>query len=93
MYSVYKYTLNDLASTQELTLPKESKFLKASMQHNKITLWYLVDLQQVNKNSIKHTIHVKGTGSPSSKISTMKYLDTVFNGPYVWHLFQSLEGN
>jgi hypothetical protein len=72
---IYKYKLEEI-----MQLPKGIQILKVGVQNNEIYIWGIVNSEETE---IRH-FRVIGTG----RDTVGKYLDTVFVGPYVWHIFE-----
>lgn len=88
MLTIYKYQLG-LAAHQSIEAPIGAKWLDAQMQHNKITLWAIVDPEL---KMVKHHFEIVGTGHPiifvtNDYMITHNYLATVQHEGFVWHVF------
>lgn len=82
MKTIYKYRFNET-----LELPCGAEFLKVATQSEAglICLWFLVDVDQPKEH---REFRIHGTGHLVD--DNERYLDTFFEGPYVWHLFEVL---
>ena len=86
-YSIYKYTLKG-KELETIYLPKNSKYLKAAMQGSCCCLWFLVPLGEEVEQE-KRTFRTVGTGwIRGEDLQKSTYLDTVFDGSFVWHIFE-----
>lgn len=86
MKAVYKYPLGRLlVNYTSVELPLNAKILKVAEQEDKICLWCEVDLETAALERRRFTI--LGTGDQFNDIS-LKYLDTVFVGQFVWHVYE-----
>ena len=79
---IYKYTVEVGYNT--LYLPKDSIILHLGDQKGSLTLWVLLDLDEVLTEL--HEIYIVGTGWSDIQDS-WKYLGTVQQGSLVWHAF------
>ena len=81
MKVIYKYPVGE-----EIDLPCDHKVLKAEYQGTELFAWVLVDLESETE---KYKFVIKGTGHPEGLFyDEGEYVDTVFEGPYVWHIFK-----
>ena len=83
MKTIYKYPLN-ATGDQFIHIYEGHEILHVGIQNDEICLWALVD---VEKPLIKRIIHIFGTGHDCAS-QLQHYLGTVFQGPFVWHLFE-----
>lgn len=85
MKTVYKYKLSSpLGIITKVSLPKGSTVLSAGFQANDFYIWALVDTEQPTE--VRKFI-VYGTGWEIDEDNVCP-IDTVFQGPYVWHIFE-----
>lgn len=84
MKKIYKYIVD---SDGYVNLPTDSKFKKLGLQMGILCLWYEIDTEF--KDSL-HTNRFKmfATGEEIPKGTI--YYDTIFDGPFVWHVYQVL---
>lgn len=87
MNRVYKYTF-PTQDVFELALPIGARILKLGMSKGDPCVWVLVD-----PDKTQHEIHrflIFGTGHDISdeELATLTYVDTYFEGPLVWHVFE-----
>lgn len=83
MRTVWKYQA-ELNDTIEFTLPKEAQLLKVGIQQGAITFWFLVDPD--NPLADCKPFSIRDTGHPVP--DNVTYIDSVFDGPFVWHIFK-----
>jgi hypothetical protein len=87
-YKIYKYTFQ-LEDVFSVSMPVDSRILKIGHQpgyHKGIySMWALVD---VANEMYKRRFKVYGTGHDVDKPSSLRYIDTVIDGFYVWHFFE-----
>jgi hypothetical protein len=81
--SVWKYPLSSFPAI--ILVPKGAKILKLAIQDNFPTLWILVNPEE---NVEERIFDYYGTGFTINNIDHKVYIDTWFNGPFVWHLFE-----
>lgn len=79
MKTIYKYPAGIL------NLPKGAIVRKAGMQGGVVTLWVEVDTD--NPLEERHFVSY-GTGWEISEDRSLCYIDTVFDGIYVWHVYE-----
>jgi hypothetical protein len=87
--TIWKFPV-PLAEKQSITVSKHAKFLCAKAQHGILTLWALVDNDELNKENVN--IRIVGTGEPIvfeyNYLDSATYLDTVLMPDgLVWHVF------
>lgn len=85
MKTIWKFTLSD-DDLQEVQMPYGAEILSVGMQRDKFCLWAIVDPERPKES---RRIMLRGTGHnmPDFTIPP-KFLGTVFQGIYVWHLFE-----
>lgn len=86
MKSIYKYQLS-VIHFEKLSLPEGAEILDIQYQDDKLMLWALVDTPVTKQ--VKRTFQIFGTGQailPANR----KYLKTVQDGAFVWHVFEVL---
>lgn len=86
MAVIWKFPLHMIGG--ELLMPKRAKVLKVALQHGVLTLWVLVDPKETATQ--RRLFAVYGTGHEIDDTARMTYLDTVFDGSFVWHVFEGL---
>ena len=85
MKTIYKYTLKFDCSNQIL-MPKDSLVIKFAIQNNQPCIWAIVDTDSIYENRI---FSVVGTGWQIE--NNMRYIDTILDGQFVWHLFEQTQ--
>jgi hypothetical protein len=81
MKVIYKY---ELART--IALPINSQILKAGMQNGIMFIWVLVDENE--KQTYYANFEIIGTGhSFEFDYLNHTYIDSLFDGPFVWHIW------
>ena len=84
MKTIFKYKLN-LGLTTIKTF-QGVQWIKAKCIRGEIYLWGIVisDFMEIEKEIV-----IIGTGHPIPV--KMGYIDTVFDDPFVWHIFETFE--
>ena len=70
--------------TAEVSMPKDSTVRSVGMQGGKIIVWASVS---DCVPTVRHSFRILGTGIPHILPSSAKFVGTVFDGPFVWHVF------
>ncbi len=70
-----------------MNLPAHAKFLRVNMQDGRTACWFEVDLEECRMIETR-TFLIVGTGQIFSEGLT--YLQTFFEGPFVWHLYEDV---
>lgn len=80
MRRIYKFPLQ-LEDAQRIQMPSGARPIKAGKQEG-LVLWAIVDPASPQAN---YRVDIVPTGKepPEDKL----YVDTVFDGPFVWHVF------
>lgn len=82
MKVIYKYYL-----TPTVLLPKDALILKAGMQDGGLYIWAIIDPNE--KTHIEREFEIVGTGHQFDyKRLKYTFIDTIFDGPLVWHIFE-----
>ena len=89
MQTIYKYQFS-VADTVTLLLPDGASIVKIGLQDNepgfgRLVLWAIVNTEHPK---VPYTIYCRGTGRPMPE-QAGKYMDSVMDGPFVWHVFDS----
>lgn len=82
MKTVFKYPLSGQDS---VFMPKGARILHGELQDGMMTLWALVERNAAME--IRH-FAVYGTGHDIDDTHWHEHISTVFNGPFVWHVFE-----
>lgn len=83
----YQYSLNEGRSS--FAIPLFSKLLKVGVQNGHITFWFRVDPFETRVETFSFFICPTGGEVPTAYQGDDCYIDTVFDGPYVWHVFSN----
>lgn len=87
MRTIHKFT-HPVAETIQLHIPNDAVFLRVgrdTRHTDELAFWFEVDSDQ--KETIRHTYDLVGTGHPVPKTAT-RYLDSVMMAPFIWHVYQ-----
>jgi hypothetical protein len=84
MKRVYKYTLA-LTDVQLVKLPIGSRILSCQMQLGILTMWALVS---PGNDTEDVPIYIFGTGHDMPPNIDFRFIDTVQEGNFVWHIFE-----
>jgi hypothetical protein len=90
MNTIYKYPISN-TDKQTIQMPRGALILTAGMQENDIYLWAQV---YDNNPMADRQIEIIGTGFPieeNEAIGYLSYINTVFDGAFVWHIFERLQ--
>ncbi len=81
---IWKYKLDGVVN--DIQIPMEAKVLTVQVQNEVPHIWVLVSPE----NEVEtRKFMVVGTGHPFDDTS-MKYIGTFQDGPFVWHLFENV---
>ena len=90
---IFKYQL-PLKAVGSIEIDPKFTLLKLGEQNGVITMWAAVD-EDAKREERRYSILGTGQTYPNPTHSYAKgeweYLDTVFVGPYVWHVFMECE--
>ena len=82
MRVIYKY---ELAKT--IMMPINSQVLKVGMQNGIMCIWILVENNELDAS--ERNFEIIGTGhSFEFDYLTHTYIDSLFDGPFVWHIWE-----
>lgn len=87
MYSIYKYPIENYPGKNKIKINQGHKILKLGYDPSGVLcIWALVAL---DSEMTEIQIDVYGTGWPMEKefIINKQYIDTINDGPFVWHAF------
>ena len=88
MLKMYKEKFTALSGITSLLMhPGEVKKIRFNEQNGEMEIWYMA---VVSKPKYERKFEVIATGSEIN-LSWPRYIDTFFDGPYVWHLFEKIE--
>jgi len=88
MKVIYRYDLDDWQHKDPtIQLPLGRKIIKAAYHRGKLSIWAVVD-PKVRSVDVKFVIVPTGGGFNDEFLDTHTHIDTVIDGPYIWHLYQ-----
>jgi hypothetical protein len=84
MKTIYKYPL-EITDEQTVMMPCGSEILSAQMQHGQLHIWALVDKEATS--TVGRQVRIFGTGNPVTLDHNWKFVDSVQERIFVWHVF------
>lgn len=87
MKTIYKYPI-EITDEQTLSMPEGAQVLSAQMQGNTLCIWALVDSGNFNCD---RRVRIFGTGNPVVLDGNWKFVDSVHERIFVWHVFVESE--
>ena len=87
MKVIYKYELSEHRMT--FSIPAHAEVLCVQVQRGMPCLWMLVDTYYGDVGAKDRTFVIEGTGNEFEG-HNIKYIGTVQQGVYVWHVFEEL---
>lgn len=75
-----------LSSVPPTLLPHDAKPLAARMQNRTLCVWYETD-NRLDAVGLVRRVRVVGTGESAPARFESDYVETVLDGPYVWHVY------
>lgn len=87
MHTIYKYKISRIKP--EIKLPLGAEVLYAGAQAGEFYIWALVDLSETEM--VERSFAVWGTGWEIEEYPNVDFISTVFEGPFVWHIFEILK--
>lgn len=85
MKTIWKFTLERTDKQYVDRMPATAKVIHVGMQDGKITLWAIVNPNDV---TLPRCYRIVGTGNPFPDADKWAHIGTVFDGPFVWHVFE-----
>lgn len=85
---VYKYLLSPLSieSLIIVRMPRRAQVLSAGVQGRDIVVWAMIDSAELETEL--REFHVIGTGHDADHVAGLRFINTIFIGPYVFHVFE-----
>lgn len=83
MKTIYKYPL-EITDEQYVTVPDGAQFLSAQMQGSQLCIWALVDTDNFD---CRPRVKIFGTGHHVEVDDGWKFVGTVQDRIFVWHIF------
>jgi hypothetical protein len=85
MKIIYKYQLLLTPGRVRIRVPYVGEIIHTGEQNGMFTLWYLHDPNYESRKYLKFEIYA--TGQPIEESHNIKHVNSVQEGPYVWHVF------
>lgn len=82
--TIWKFELT-LAGRQYTEMPAGAEVLSADMQDGKLCIWAIVDPSATKE---RRYFEVYGTGTYMNPDSNLRFIGTVQEPPFVWHVFE-----
>lgn len=91
MRRIWKYMLRITDDEQKVSMPPGAQILSAQFQENEsgtksLYIWAMVDIALVDH--AERTIRIYGTGNPIEQGIDLRFINTVQQGRFVWHVFE-----
>jgi hypothetical protein len=83
MKTIYKYLL-EITDEQTVSMPMGAQVLSAQMQGIQLCIWALVEVGNVNCD---RRVRIFGTGNTVKLDGNWKFVDSVQERIFVWHVF------
>ena len=83
LQTIYKYALYDSVTT--LALPERAEVLTVQMQGSTPTMWVKVNPGALTEDRV---FRICATGQKLLSNEMLKYIATIQNGPYIFHVFE-----
>jgi hypothetical protein len=87
MKTIYKYPI-EITDEQTVSMPIGAQILSAQMQGTQLCIWVLVEVGNVNCNC---RVRIFGTGNTVKLDGNWKFVDSVQERIFVWHVFVESE--
>jgi hypothetical protein len=87
MNTIYKYPI-EITDKQTVSMPIGAQVLSAQMQGTQLCIWALVEVGNINCD---RRVRVFGTGNTVKLDGNWKFVDSVQERIFVWHVFVESE--
>ena len=84
MKRIYKYELKE----GSVEMPIGAKILTIQTQNNRPYIWALVD---IDVECEFRNFAIVGTGHDFPEADDFTYINTIQDGPFVWHIFELIK--
>ena len=81
MKTIYKFPIR-----HTIEVPKNARLLKIGIQKEDSVAWYELDTTETEYRRDEY--YVIGTGRDMEDYEDISYIDTLFQGDYVWHVYK-----
>ena len=89
MTQIFKYVLMSTKNVSSVAIPKGGKVLTTAMQDGLVCIWVEVDQHAPTE---LRTFKIYGTGHEMLDSEHQVYVGTIFDNPYVWHVYEYTGG-
>ena len=88
MRKIFKYQLK-ITHEQTILMPKDAEIISVQFQRGVLCVWAIVAPSNPEKFRV---FELYGTGAdfPTLGMAERKYIATVQEGPFVWHVFEPI---
>ena len=83
MKTIHKYQVDNIVGQTYISMPRGAEIVKFGHQNDRFCVWAIVDPDAEHES---RAFEVVGTGYEIDP--KLHYIDTVFVGVFVWHLFE-----
>lgn len=83
MLTIHKFDIS-----YPIEVPKTAALLKVAYQEGILTAWYCVDTDDRDFEVVTY-LRI-GTGWNLEDYGDIDYVDVLFDGPYVWHIYKKV---
>jgi hypothetical protein len=83
MKTIYKYPI-EITDEQTVNMPTGAQVLSAQMQGTQLCIWALVEVGNINCD---RRVRIFGTGNTVKLDGNWKFVDSVQERIFVWHVF------
>jgi hypothetical protein len=87
MNTIYKYPI-EITDEQTVSMPIGAQVLSAQMQGTQLCIWALVEVGNINCD---RRVRIFGTGNTVKLDGNWKFVDSVQERIFVWHVFVESE--
>ncbi len=86
MRTIFKFELNPFPASTEITLPGGSFPIHVGTQGHVIYVWIELTDPPITPTTV-YKFYIVGTGKEVPSDGFSVYIGTVFQGPFVWHVY------
>jgi hypothetical protein len=87
MNTIYKYPI-EITDEQTVSMPVGAQVLSAQMQRTQLCIWALVEVGNIDCD---RRVRIFGTGNTVKLDGNWKFVDSVQERIFVWHVFVESE--
>lgn len=84
--TIWKFPL-EITDEQTVKMPATANIIAVQFQGEQLMLWAVVDPKVTFANVV---VRIVGTGNPFPDANDCRFVGTVQQGPFVWHVFMAL---